>query len=183
MEPCTKNTNTQKMKHFQLNPSSVFSTWHLVGSDIISHLMLKSQQPTAIPKIARYPLKRSYHFQPNPSNKCWMSSPAVWNHPSNLIGFCQKQTTVLWWLWQLFHDSCHSYSWQLGQPFQNSCDSWPSSLSIIEFFPHLAKTKTNYWDYLSLAKIPSFFATFSLVAVTQNSKNTLNQNIPFLAKS
>ena len=51
-----------KMKHFQLNPSSVFSTWHLTGSDIISHLILKFQQPAVIPKIARYPSKRYYHF-------------------------------------------------------------------------------------------------------------------------
>ena len=51
-----------KMKHFQLNPSSVFSTWHLTGSDIISHLILKFQQPAVIPKIARYSSKRFYHF-------------------------------------------------------------------------------------------------------------------------
>ena len=51
-----------KSKHFHLNPSNVFSTWHLARSDIISHLMLKSQQPVAIPKIARYLSKRSYNF-------------------------------------------------------------------------------------------------------------------------
>ena len=67
LEMCCNGTLDQKhkhlkRKHFQLNPSSVFSTWHLAGSDIISHLMLKSQQPAVIPKIARYPLKRSYHF-------------------------------------------------------------------------------------------------------------------------
>ena len=115
-----------KRKHFQLNPSSIFSTWHLTETDVTSHLMLISQQPAIIPKITRYPSKKSYHFQPNPFNKCWMSSPVVWNHPSDLIGFCPKQTAVLWQLWQLgqlFHDSCHSFSWQLGQPFQNSCDS------------------------------------------------------------
>ena len=37
-----------------------------------------------------------------------MTSPAIWNHPSNLISFCPKQTAVLW---QLYHDSCHSFSW------------------------------------------------------------------------
>ena len=66
-EMCCNETLDQKhkhpkMKYFQLNPSSVFSTWHLAGSDIISHWMLKSQQPAVIPKIARYPSKRSYHF-------------------------------------------------------------------------------------------------------------------------
>ena len=71
LEMCCNGTLDQKhkqpkRKHFQLNPSSVFNTWHLAGSDIINHLMLKSQQPTVIPKIARYPSKRSYHFQPNP---------------------------------------------------------------------------------------------------------------------
>ena len=98
MKTWTKNTNTQKMKHFQQNPRSVFSTWHLAGSDIISHLMLKSQQLAAISKIARYPWKRFYHFQPNPWKKCWMSSPTIWNHPADLICFCLKQ--------QLLYDSC-----------------------------------------------------------------------------
>ena len=75
LKVCCNGTLDQKhkhleRKHFQLNPNSVFSTWHLARSDIISHLILKSQQPTVIPKIARYPSKRSYHFQPNPSNKC-----------------------------------------------------------------------------------------------------------------
>ena len=67
LKTCCNGTLDQKhkhtkRKHFQLNPSSVFSTWHLVRSDIISHLMLKSQQPAAISKITRYPSKRSYHF-------------------------------------------------------------------------------------------------------------------------
>ena len=67
LEICCNGTLDQKQKylkrkHFQMNPSSVFSTWHLARSDIISHLMLKSQQPAVIPKIARYPSKRSYHF-------------------------------------------------------------------------------------------------------------------------
>ena len=67
LEMCFNGTLDQKhkhpkRKHFQLNPSSVFSTWYLAGSDIISHLILKSQQPVVIPKIARYPSKRSYHF-------------------------------------------------------------------------------------------------------------------------
>ena len=50
-------------------------------------------------------------------------------------------------------------------------------------FSHLVKTKTNYWNYISLAKIPSFYDAFSLVALTRNNKNTLKLNIPFLAKS
>ena len=67
LEMCCNGTLDQKHKHskrkcFQLNPSSVFSTWHLARSDIINHLMLKSQQSAVIPKIARYPSKRSYHF-------------------------------------------------------------------------------------------------------------------------
>ena len=67
LEMCCNGTLDQKhkhpkRKHFQLNPSNVFSTWHLARSDIISHLMLKSQQLAVIPKIARYPSKRSYHF-------------------------------------------------------------------------------------------------------------------------
>ena len=67
LEMCCNGTLDQKhkhpkRKHFQLNPSNAFSTWHLAGSDIISHLMLKSQQPAVIPKIAWYPSKRSYHF-------------------------------------------------------------------------------------------------------------------------
>ena len=50
-------------------------------------------------------------------------------------------------------------------------------------FPHLVKTKTNYWNYISLTKIPSFYVAFSPTALTRNSKNTLKLNIPFLAKS
>ena len=186
MEPYTKNTNTRKRKHFQLNPSSVFSTWHLAETDVTSHLMLISQQPAIIPKITRYPSKKSYHFQPNPFNKCWMSSPAVWNHPSDLIGFCPKQTAVLWQLWQLrqlFHDSCHSFSWQLGQPFQNNCDSWPSSLSITVFFHIWLKPKLTIVTTFFLAKILSFSAILPPTTLTRNSKNTLKLNIPFLAKS
>ena len=33
---------------------------------------------------------------------------------------------------------------------------------ILLIFPHLAKTKTNYWNYLFPAKIPSFSTTLSL---------------------
>ena len=125
----------QKRKHFQLNPSSVFSTWHLTETDVTSHLMLISQQPAIIPKIARYHSKRSYHFQPNPCNKCWITFPAVWNHPSDLIGFCPKQTAVLGQLWQLgqlFHDSYHSFSWQLGQFSHDNCHSF--SWQLGQFF-------------------------------------------------
>ena len=40
MKSWTKNINTQKRKPFQQNTSSVFSTRHLIESDIINHLML-----------------------------------------------------------------------------------------------------------------------------------------------
>ena len=186
------------MKHFQLNPSSVFSTRHLAGSDIISHLMLKSQQPAAILKIARYPSKRSYHFQPNSSNKCWMSSPVVWNHPSDLIGFCPKQTAFpdSWDRFFMivvivFLDSWDSFFIIAVTTFPDSWDNLfrtamtadPIAWTLL-IFPYLAKTKskTNYCNYLSLAKILSFSATLSLAALTKNSKNTLKLNIPFLAK-
>ena len=71
LEMCCNGTLDQKnkhpkRKHFQLNPSNAFSTWHVARSDIISHLMLKSQQLAVIPKIARSPSKISYNFQPNP---------------------------------------------------------------------------------------------------------------------
>ena len=69
-------------------------------------------------------------------------------------------------------------------------DSWNSIFRTIVtidpaawaflIFPCL--DKTNYWNYLSLAKILSFSATFSLAALTRNSKNILKLNIPFLAK-
>ena len=130
MEPCTKNTNTQKRKHFQLNPNSVFRTWHLGGSDIINHLMLKSQQPAAIPKIARYLWKRSYHFSAKS-----MKLPLQQSEITQLTSFASTQSRLL------SYDNCHSFfltsktafSEQLWQLFQNSYDSWPSSLSIIDF--------------------------------------------------
>ena len=142
MEPRTKNTNTQKMKYFQLNPISVFNTWHLAMSDIIRHLMLKSQKSAAISKIARYPRKRSYHFQPNPWNKCWMSFPTIWNHPTDLIYFCPKQ--------QLSYNSCDNYLMITVTAFLDSWDSFfrtdlttdPAAWALL-IFPHLAKTKTN----------------------------------------
>ena len=58
----------------------------------------------------------------------------------------------------------------------------PAACTLL-IFPHLAKTKTNYWNYISLAKIPSFYVTLSLAALTRNSKNTLKLNISFLTKS
>ena len=129
-----------KMKHFQLNPSSVFNTWHLVRSDIISHLMLKSQQPDAIPKIARYPSKRSYHFsQIHPIN---VECPLQQFEITHLISLASAQSK------QLSYDSCDSClmiaitafpdSWDnffmiAVTGFPNSCDSWPNSLSITDF--------------------------------------------------
>ena len=184
-----------KRKHFQLNLGNVFSTWHLARSDIISHLMLKSQQPAAIPKIAKYPSKRSYHFQPNPFNKSmkWPLYQSEITHLTSLV-FAQSK--------QLSYNSClmiavtaFPYSWDNFFMIVVTAfpDSWDNLLRtvvtaepiawVLLIFPHLAKTKTNYWTYLSRAKILSFSATFSPAALTRNSKNTLKLNIPFLAKS
>ena len=55
-----QNTNTQKMKHFQQNSSSMFSTWHLAGSDIINLLMLKSHQLDIWPHLLLPQAKLSY---------------------------------------------------------------------------------------------------------------------------
>ena len=151
-----------KRKHFQLNHSSIFSTWHLAVSDIISHLMLKSQQPAIIPKIARYPSKRSYHFQPNPSNTCWMSSPVVWNHPTDLICFCPKQTKM----WQLSQDSCHSFSLiakiafseQLWQLFRIAVTAF------LEQLWQLTQQLKHYWFFLIWLKPkPTIETTFLLL--------------------
>ena len=158
--------------------------------------MLKSQQPAVIPKIARYPSKRFYHFQPNPSNKCWMSSPVVWKHPSDLIGFYPKQTafpdswdSFFMIVVIVFLDRWDSFFMIAVTTFPDSWDNLfrtavtadPIAWTLL-IFPYLAKTKTNYWNYFSLAKIPSFFVTFSPVTLTWNSKNTLKLNIPFFAK-
>ena len=111
-----------------------------------------------------------------------MTSPTVWNHPSDLIGFAQSK--------QLSYDSCDSCLMIAITTFPNSWDNlfrtavttdlaaWP-----LLIFSHLAKIKTNYWNHLSLAEILSFSATLSLTTLTRNSKNNLNLNIQFLAKS
>ena len=169
------------MKHFQLNPSSVFSTWHLVWNDIISHLMLKSQQPTAIPKIARYPWKRSYHFQPNPWNKCWMSSLAIWNHPADLICFFPKQ--------QLSYNNCDRCLMIVITTFLDSWDSFfrtdvtadPATWALLIFHIWLKPKPTKETNFLLLKYFP-FLLLFPPTALTQNSKNTVKLNIPFLAK-
>ena len=96
--------------------------------------------------------------------------------------FCLKQTA--------FPDSWDSFFMIAVTAFPDNWDSLfrtfvtadPSAWALL-IFPHLAKTKTNYWNYLSLAKIPSFSVALSPAALTQNSKNTLKLNIPFLAKS
>ena len=121
-----------------------------------------------------------------------MFSPAVWNHPSDLIGFCPKQTTVISCFMLVvttFPDSWDSFFMIVVITFPDSWDNFfrtvvttnPTTWALL-IFPHLAKTKTNNWNYLSLAKILSFSATFSLSALTRNSKNILKLNIPFLAK-
>ena len=68
-----------------------------------------------------------------------------------------------------------------GNLFRTVVTADPSTWALLIFL-HLAKTKTNYWNYLSLTKIPSFYVTLSPVALTRNSKNTLKLNIPFFAK-
>ena len=155
--------------------------------------MLKSQQPAVIPKITRYPWKRSYHFSTKSIK--WPLQQSEITHLTSLA-FAQSK--------QLSYDSCDNclmidvtafpISWDsffmiAVTAFPDSWDSLfkiavtadPSAWALL-IFPHLAKTKTNYWNYLSLAKIFSFSATLSLAALTRNSKNTLNLNIPFLAK-
>ena len=177
-----------------MNPNNVFSTWHLAKSDIISHLMLKSQQPAVIPKIARYPSKRFYHF--STKSMKWPLQQSEITHLTSLASAQSKQ---------LSYDSCDSYFMIVVTVFHDSWDnffmivvtvfpnSWDSLFRIaviadpaawaLLIFLHLAKTKTNYWNYLSLAKILSFSTTLSPVALTRNNKNTLNLNIHFLAKS
>ena len=137
----------QKHKHpkketFLVEPQQCIQHLTSGWKYIISHLMLKSQQPVAIPKIVRYPWKRSYHFQPNPWNKCWMSSPAVWNHPTDLIYFCPKQ--------QLSYDNCDSYLIITITTFLDSWDRFfktcviadPAALALLIFYIWL-KSKTN----------------------------------------
>ena len=129
-----------------------------------------------------------------------MTFPAAWKHP------LPKANSFSWQLGQLFHDSCHSFSWQLGQLSHHNCHNFSWQLGQLSFltirtaffrtavtvdlvactsliFPHLVKIKTNYWKYISHAKISSFYVALSLIALTRNSKNTLKLNIPFLAKS
>ena len=177
-----------------MNPNNVFSTWHLAKSDIISHLMLKSQQPAVIPKIARYPSKRFYHF--STKSMKWPLQQSEITHLTSLASTQSKQ---------LSYDSCDSYFMIVVTVFHDSWDnffmivvtafpdSWdslfrtvviadPSAWALL-IFPHLDKTKTNYWNYLSLAKIPSFSVAFPPTTLTWNRKNTLKLNIPFLAKS
>ena len=96
-----------------------------------------------------------------------MASPVVWNHPSNIIGFGPKQTPFL----------------IAGTTFFRTVVTADTATWVLLIFPYLAKTKTNYLNYISLAKIPSFYVALSPAALTRNSKNTLKLNIHFLAKS
>ena len=144
--------------------------------------MLKSQQSTVIPKITRYPWKKSYHFQPNPWSKCWISPPLVWNHLANLIWFCSKQ--------QLSYDNCDSYLMIAVIAFPNSWDSFfridvtadPAALALLIFHIWL-KPKPTKVTIFFLPKCFPFFSTLSPATFTRNSKNTLKLNILFLAKS
>ena len=162
-----------KRKHFQLNLDIVFSTWHLARSDIISHLMLKSQQPAAIPKIAKYPSKRSYHFQPNPSNKSmkWPLHQSEITHLTSLVSTQSKQLSYdscLMIAVTAFPDSWDNFFMIAVTAFPDSWDSLFRTAVTVDpaawvllIFPHLAKTKINYWNYLSLAKIPFFSVALS----------------------
>ena len=185
MEPCTKNTNTQKRKHFLLNLSSVFSTWHLAGSDIISHLMLKSQQLATIPKIARYHSKRSYHFSAKS-----MKWPLQQSEITQLTSFASTQSKLL------SYDSClriaviafFFYSWDnffrtAVIAFLEQLWQLTHQLEHYWFFHIWLKSKPTIVTTFFLAKILFFSATFSPATLTWNSKNTLKLNIPFLAKS
>ena len=141
--------------------------------------MLKSQQPAFIPKITRYPWKRSYYFLAKSMK--WPLQQSEIIHLTSLASAQSKQ---------LSYDSCDSCLMIAITTFPNSWDNlfrtavttdlaaWP-----LLIFSHLAKIKTNYWNHLSLAEILSFSATLSLTTLTRNSKNTLNLNIQFLAKS
>ena len=66
--------------------------------------------------------------------------------------------------------------------FRTAVTADPATCTLL-IFSHLTKTKTNYWNYISLAKIPSFYVALSPAALTRNNKNTLNLNIPFFTKS
>ena len=108
--------------------------------------MLKSQQPTVISKIARYPSKRSYHF--SAKSKKW---PFQQSEITQLTSFSSAQSK------QLSYDSCDNYLMIAVTAFP---DSWNSlfrtavTANLVAWtlliFPHLVKTKTNYWNYLSL---------------------------------
>ena len=152
---CCNGTLHQKHKHpkrkpFQLNPNSVFNTWHLARSDIINHLMLKSQQLAAIPKIARYPSKRSYHF--STKSMKWSLQQSEITHLTSLASAQSKQ---------LSYDSCDNCLMIAITAFPDSwnsffmivvtvlLDSWDSffrtavtadpAVWALLIFPHLAK--------------------------------------------
>ena len=125
-----------------------------------------------------------------------MTSPAIWNHPSNIIGFCSKQT--------VFPDNWDSFFMIAVTTFLDSWDSffmivvtafpdsWNNLFRIVVtadpatwtslIFLYLAKTKTNYWNYLSLAKIPSFSVDFSPATFTRNSKIPFKEILPFFSQ-
>ena len=177
MESWTKNTNTRKGNISSWTPTVHLKTWHLAGSDIISHLMLKFQQPAIIPKIVRYPWKRSYHFLAKSMK--WLPQQSEITHLTSLASAQSKQ---------LSYDSCDSCLMIVVTAFPNSWDSFfmivitafpdswdnifkttvtadPAAWTLL-IFSHLAKTKINYWNYLSLSKIPSFSIALSLATLT-----------------
>ena len=151
MELCTKNTNTRKMKYFQLNPNSVFSTWHLDGNNIISHLMLKFHQLAAIPKIARYPSKGSYHF--SAKSMKWPLQQSKITHLTLLASAQSKQLSFdncIMIAIIVFPDSWDSFFMIAVTAFPDSWDNLFKTAMIVDpaawvllIFPHLAKTKTN----------------------------------------
>ena len=82
----------------------------------------------------------------------------------------------------VFLNSWDSFLMIVVTVFPDAVTIDPAACTLL-IFPHLAKTKTNYWNYISLAKTPSFYVAFSPAPLTRNSKNILKLNIPFLVKS
>ena len=87
--------------------------------------MLKSQQPAVIPKIARYPSKRSYHFsQMHPIN---VECPLQQFEITHLISLASAQSK------QLSYDSCDSYFMIVVTVFHDSWDNF--FMIVVTAFP------------------------------------------------
>ena len=125
--------------------------------------MLKSQQPAVIPKIARYPSKRSYHFQPNPKSKCWNDLPGNLKTPIWPHWLLLKASSFSWELGQLSHDSCHSFSWELGQ--DDSCHSFFLTVGTAFFRTVVTADPATITDFFHiwLKPKPTIGTTFLLL--------------------